>query len=332
MPFLYRPMLKTKAGEATALHHLSVGEKSRLEPVFHVSERPPATFANKLKAAWSGRRTFLDGAFNFNATGAPTDFDAVFNALASGGILVLPVVEIGAPAAYNQAAFARRGQMAPGLMLKCTLASVGATAGLVQQMQLAPNDVDLLIDAGHIAEFDPVSFAGYASHTLQSQIPNLPWRSVTFASSAAPKDFGQLSLGTTIVPRADWIAWSGLTQAPNRPIDFADFGVSHRDLTEPPGIAMAAATVSVRYTIDNNWVTIKGRRTTGATGVPMGNQYRAHAQTLAARPDFGGLPGCWGDARITTIANTPSASAGGRLQWVEINANRHFAFICSRLP
>src|SRR3979411_1210358 len=30
------------------------------------------------------------------------------------------------------------------------------------------NEVDLLIDAGHIAEFEPVSFAGYIGHILQN--------------------------------------------------------------------------------------------------------------------------------------------------------------------
>ena len=97
-------------------------------------------------------------------------------------------------------------------------------------------------------------------------------------------------------------------------------------------MAMAAATVSVRYAIDDNWVMIKGRRTTGASGLPMGDQYRAHARALVRRSDFGGLTGCWADQRITTIASNPGISAGGRPQWVEINANRHFALIVDRLP
>ena len=97
-------------------------------------------------------------------------------------------------------------------------------------------------------------------------------------------------------------------------------------------MAMAGATVSVKYAIDDNWVMIKGRRTTGASGLPMGDQYRAHARTLVRRADFGGLTGCWADQRIASIAATASVSAGGRPQWVEINANRHFALIVDRLP
>ncbi|WP_167767518.1 beta family protein [Bradyrhizobium frederickii] len=332
MPFIYRPMLKTKTGEVTALRQLSSDEKDRIAPVFHVAEQPPATFVARMATAWAGRRCFLDGAFSFNVTGGSTDFDGTFNELGASQIPVLPVIEIGAAPGYNQAAFNHRNQFAPGLMLKCTPATLGSAGQYAAQMQVAQDQIDLLVDAGHIAEFDPSSFAGYLSHGLQASLPGSSWRSVTLASSAAPKDFGQLPLGTSDVRRVDWLLWSNLPQTGHNPIDFADFGISHRDLTEPPGMAMVGATVSVRYTVENHWVMIKGRRATGATGVPMGDQYRAHARTLMARSDFDMLPGCWGDQRITTIATSPTVSAGGRAQWVEICANRHFAFVISRLP
>ncbi|MFG3593244.1 hypothetical protein [Bradyrhizobium sp. RDI18] len=326
-------MLKTKSGEAAALLQLPTNQRDRIAPVFHVGERPPATFVSRMATAWSGRRCFLDGAFNYNVTGGSGDFDRMFRSLGAAGVPVVPVIEVGAVAGYNRAAIAHVGRSGagPGLMLKCTPSQLPGAAAYAQQLNQAPTNIDLLIDAGHIAEFDPVSFAGYVGHILQASVPGTPWRSVTLASSSAPKDFGQLGPGTTVVPRNDWLCWRNLPQG-GAPIDFADFGISHRDLTEPPGMAMAGATVSVRYAIDDNWVMIKGRRTTGASGLPMGDQYRGHARTLVRRADFGGLPGCWADQRITTIANNPGTSAGGRPQWVEINANRHFALIVDRLP
>ncbi|PDT64283.1 hypothetical protein CO683_39215 [Bradyrhizobium ottawaense] len=320
MPFIYRPMLKTKTGEATALLQLAPAQRDRIEPVFHVGEKPPANFAARMAAAWSSRRCFLDGAFNFNVTGGPQNFNSILRALVAAGVQVIPVIEIGAVAAYNQAARSQIGRGGPGVMLKCTPSQLpGAIGYAQQQLQLAQTDIDLLVDAGHVAEFDPVSFAGYLGSILQASALGTPWRSVTLASSSAPKDFGQLGPGVTIVPRIDWLTWRQLPQG-DRPIDYADFGISHRDLSEPPGVAIAAATVSVRYAVDDNWVMLKGRRTTGASGIPMGDQYRAHARALVRRPDFGGLPGCWADQRISAIASNPGVSAGGRPQWVEINA------------
>ncbi|SFQ31265.1 Beta protein [Bradyrhizobium sp. Ghvi] len=331
MSFIYRPMLKTKTGEAAALLQLGAPQRDRIEPVFHVGERPPANFVARMAAAWSSRRCFLDGAFNFNVSGGPQAFSSMLRALVAAGVQVIPVIELGAATAYNQAARSHVGRGGPGAMLKCTASQLSGAAAFAQQLQLAPSDVDLLVDAGHVAEFDPTSFGGYLGSILQANALGTRWRSLTLASSSAPKDFGQLGPGLTVVPRIDWLTWRQLPQG-NRPIDYADFGISHRDLTEPPGMAMAAATVSVRYTIDDNWIMIKGKRTTGASGVPMGDQYRTHARTLVRRPEFGGLPVCWADQRISTIAGTLGVSAGGRAQWVEINANRHFAFIVDRLP
>lgn len=332
MPFVYRPLLKTKTGEAVALLHLSNQEKDRIAPIFNVGEKPPANFVARMASAWHGRQCFLDGSFNHNVTGGSADFDNTFASLGSAGIPVVPVVEIGASTAYNQAAFAHIGQFAPGLMLKCTHGHLNVAANWAQQMGQPQPNIDLLIDAGHVAEYDPASFAGYIGHVLSGNLQGTHWRSVTLATSAAPKDFGQLSTGTTEVFRNDWLTWRQLPQQSAAPVDFGDFGISHRDLTEPPGLAMAGATVSVRYTIDDRWVMVKGRRITGPNGVPMSDQYRAHAQTLVGRPDFGGLSACWGDQRIATIATNPGVSPGGRAQWVEINANRHFSFILSRLP
>jgi hypothetical protein len=331
MPFTYRPMLKTKTGEVTALLQLPAAQKARIEPIFHVGEKLPTTFVPKMAAAWTGRRCFLDGSFNFNVTGNSNDFATAFVALGSAGVPVLPVIEIGAATAYNQAALARVGQFSPGLMLKCTPGHLPLATAWAQQLQQQTINIDLVVDAGHIAEFDPASFAGYVGHILQTNLSTTRWRSTTLASSSAPKDFGQLSVGTSDVARNDWMTWSRLQQGPIA-IDYGDFGISHRDLTEPPGMAMVGATVSVRYAIDDYWVMIKGRRISGPSGVPMGAQYRSHAQTLMRRSDFGGLPNCWGDQRIAGIATTPGASAGGRAQWVEINANRHFSLILSRLP
>src|SRR5260370_35766414 len=95
MPFIYRPMLKTKSGEATALLNLTPVEKDRIAPVFHVAETPPATFAARMAAAWAGRSCFLDGAFNFNGSGTATDFDNAFSALGAGGVPVVPETALG---------------------------------------------------------------------------------------------------------------------------------------------------------------------------------------------------------------------------------------------
>jgi hypothetical protein len=114
-------------------------------------------------------------------------------------------------------------------------------------------------------------------------------------------------------------------------LDYGDYGVSDPDLIEPPGIAMARATISVRYSVDNDWIIRKGYPITGARGRPQGHQYRDHATALTNEPDFGGVSPCWADARIQQIAGGTIGS-GNRTTWVEISVNRHLSLIADRLP
>jgi hypothetical protein len=136
-----------------------------------------------------------------------------------------------------------------------------------------------------------------------------------------------------MVQRKDWLTWQGVY--PNVPfeLDFSDSGHVHPSLEEVPGYAMANATVSIRYTIDDAWIIQKGVATTGPNGIDMGTQYREHAQTLVADPDFDQIPGCWGDDRIRMYAAAPAGgSAGGRPQWAAILLNRHISLVADRLP
>ncbi len=331
MPYTYRPMLKTKAGEVVALGHLAQIHKARVFPIFQVGENPPPTFAQRMAANWQGRGAALDGLYNYNFTGSTAAFDTVFNALVAAGIPIIPSVDMASPAAYLQSASQKVGVAAPGLVLRTNLASLQGALAFVGSNGWLPAMVDLLIEIGHIAEFNPATLAVYISAAINTQISAGVWRSVTLSGSSAPKDFGGLPAGISIVPRQEWVLWNAINHPPGQPIDYSDFGVSHLDLTEPPGYAMARATVSVRYTALNHWVMIKGRATTGPNGLAMGAQYRAHAQVLTARPEFNGVHPCWADARISAIASGAS-TPGGRSQWVEINTNRHLAVVAENLP
>ncbi len=331
MPFTYRPMLKTKAGEVVALGQLSSNHKNRIFPIFQVGENPPPTFAQRMATNWQGRNAALDGLYNYNFTGLTIAFDSVFNALVAAGIPVIPSIDIASPAAYLQSASQKVGMAAPGLVVRTNLASLQGALAFVGANGWHPATVDLLIEVGHIAEFNPATLATYISGAINAQIGAGIWRSVTLSSSSAPKDFGGLPAGINIVPRQEWILWNAINHPAGQPIDYSDFGVSHLDLAEPPGFAMARATVSVRYTALNHWVMIKGRATTGPNGIAMGAQYSSHAQALVARPEFNGIHPCWADTRISAIA-AGTSTPGGRSQWVEINTNRHLAVIAENLP
>lgn len=331
MPYRYVPLLRSKAGEAVALQHLVAANKQRIFPLIQISEQPAARFVPDAGAAWTGLPMALDGVFNFNFTGSTTHFTQMFSGLGRAGIHVIPSVECDAPAQYVTAAGRLVGRHAPGLVVRATLRQLPRVSAWVAAQGWQAAQVDLVITGGHAADYDAAQFADFVRHAIANHIPNPHgWRSVALACSAAPKDTGTLTRGRNDVPRSDWQTWQAVHGQVGFQLDFGDFGIAHHDMTEPPGAAMARANVSVRYTIDDYWIILKGRPTGGPHGQPMAQQYRRHATTLAADPQFGGVPNCWGDQRIQQIAG--GAAGWSRPVWVGISVNRHLSFTVNRLP
>jgi hypothetical protein len=331
MVYRYVPLLRSKAGEAIALQNLDAAAKQRIFPIIHLAENVPGTFASRMASAWVGLPLALDGYFNFAATSSGAQITAVANALTAAGVRVVPSVEVGAPPAY--VAVARQIAQAnhTGLVVKSRLGDLPNLLAWLGSIGATPAQADLVVVAGHVPTFGPGTLNPLTIHSLQNLPTPEAWRSVTLASSAAPKDYATFPLGVNHVPRLDWDLWRAVQPQVPFQLDYGDYGVAHPDLTEPPGVAMIRASVSIRYTLDNEWLIMKGRPTSGVNGMPMATQYLGHAQSVVALSGFGGVIPCWGDARIQAIAAL-ATSSGSRQTWVENGVNRHLSLVADRLP
>ena len=207
--YRYLPLLRSKAGEGTALQNLTAPQKERMLPLIHVSEQPPAGFAQRAIQAWSGLPMALDGMFNFDTTGSVDDFSRIFASLGNGGVRIIPAVEYGAPPQYASSVSAMLGRYAPGLVLKATVGQLPMLHSWVSAQQLSEANIDLVVDAGHIAAYgDAAQFAAFVAHSLTNAISQPPaWRSVTLASAAAPRDYSAFAAGRSTAPRLDWRLW-----------------------------------------------------------------------------------------------------------------------------
>lgn len=221
---------------------------------------------------------------------------------------------------------------ADGLIVRATLNELPHVAAWVQSNGWGYANVDLLVDAGHVAALPTALLAQLISNSIAQNIGAVPpYRSVTLAAASAPKDHGDLPRGRSDVLRHDWALWQAAAPQVPFQLDYADYCAGHPDLTEPPGVAMASATVSARYTGLTHWLVIKGRQTRGAHGLPMDQQYRSHAAHYVGDPQFGHLAGCWADGRISAI-NSGASTSGNRQSWSEMSANRHIEVVASQLP
>jgi hypothetical protein len=252
-------------------------------------------------------------------------------ALRHAGVLAIPSIECDADSRYISAAQRYVTGNHPYFVIKASLGQLASLPGFIKNHGWDAGNIDLIITAGHIADY-PSGFEKYVVHELKQHFPNKgPWRTVTLASSAAPKDYSRLQVGRNDVPRLDWQLWQHVHANFDFQLDYGDYGIAHPDLDEPPGVAMIRASVSVRYAIEDNWIVLKGNPTTGAKGQAMATQYLRHAKALHADQQFDGITGCTGDQRITQIAGQ-SISSGSRTTWVEIGVNRHVSLVANRLP
>ncbi|RAI36779.1 beta family protein [Rhodoplanes serenus] len=329
--YRYVPTLRTKAGEVAALANLVGQAKQRTLPIFLITPKPAASFTRELAAAWSGSPVVLDGSGDAAATNSAANFNSLFSSLGQGGVPAIPLVEAGGVPTHIAAALSAQNRYGPGLVLRVNIDDLPNAVAWAAAHSVIPSRTDLLIDCGHIADVPPTLIAAAVGAGLNNH-PLNGWLSVTLSSSAAPKDVSNLQPGPNLVPRRDWALWSALTSSYPM-LHYGDYAIAHRDLSEPPGFAMANATVSPRYCLDNDWYIRKGRSTRGANGQPMAAQYHGHAAALSQHAQFGGLTGCWGDAHIVQIARQAGVGrSGSRETWVSIGVNRHISLVCDRLP
>jgi hypothetical protein len=305
--------------------------KMRTVPVFQIPPSMAVNFVSGLATAWGNLPLALDGVFDTHTSGSAHRFTQLFAQMGAANLPVVPVLEYGATPAYTQAAMAAVNQFAAGLLLRIDAGALQSAPAYAQQIGVNPADIDLLIDVGHVAGISPGLLAPAVANMMNS-VNLTEWRSVTLTSSAAPKDASALVAGPNMVPRRDYQLWSTLS-AGFPQVHFGDYGISHRDLTEPPGYAMANATVTPRYALPNDWLIRKGSSIRGASGQPMTAQYHNHAQALAAHPNFGAVANCWADTEIQQIAARAGVGpAGGRETWVGYGLNRHISVVDSQLP
>jgi hypothetical protein len=321
----YMPMLRSKAGEAVALMHLAPAMKERVFPIAHLTQFPPATFAAAAAAAWCGHGMALDGQFQCDMLGSTRGFEQMFDQIGRGGVALIPSIECHATTPYLAAVQSVRNRFARGVLVKARPRQLPDVPAWCAAQGWAAAETDLVVNLGDIAGYDAETLASAVIRAILVHIPDpLPWRSLTLAASAAPRDDRALKPGRNVVPRTEWKIWRVVAQSIPPRLNFADSLTAHPDLSDPPGYAVARGLVSVRYTAADEWIILRGDPVAGTAPHAMATQYFAHATALATDPKFGGLKSCWADDRIRDIASG-APGGGSRSVWTTIVASRHLA-------
>ncbi|MCG5538981.1 beta family protein [Halorhodospira sp. 9622] len=329
---IYRPILRSKAGEIDALSQLSKPSSQKVEPIFALVPSPSQTFAARLIDAWKGRTAFVHGGYHYESSGSAEYSRQVLSELGDGGVKIAPAFTIKDDPEYLRATIPFVNAYTDRSALIVTPNEIQDAERWISDHGIPKGSVDIVIDLGCVQPEHASLLESTIPVLLREHMGYRPaWRSITISGYSSPFDMGGFPRGKSTIDRLEWRIWNAILPRLDWTPDYSDRGPASAQLEDPPGEAMARATVSVRYALPDSWIILKGHPTSGESGVLMSTQYLDHAKTLSSDPDFNKLPYCWADEQIRLIAEEEQKT-GNRTTWAAIMINRHLELVGNTIP
>jgi hypothetical protein len=309
----YVPVIRSDACELDALAWLPDPVRERVMPLVEVVPGRLDRTVRSLAAAWGDVQPVLLDTVLLDHDAAATwnqELVEVFERCRA----ILRAIPVGGLARGMDHTAALAGVVAAqrrGAALRVTPAELlppdegeRRLDGWLAVVDLAPPQVDLVIDVGEVSE--PSSVATLlAAHEALFDLPHArEWRSVTLAASGSPSvPAGGRCDYEDMFDRLDWRLWKMVSggELP-RPPGFGDHVVG------PPGVRDRDCGASIAYTTGASWLVVKRGHV-----APRSDELRAASQALLARPEFAGAAHCRGCALIEEFAT--GSSPGGLDGW-----------------
>lgn len=203
----------------------------------------------------------------------------------------------------------------------------------MKSLRLTEDAVHLLVD------YEANDPAIRSVESLLAAIPNLgKWQTLSVASGAFPPDLQGFVPGNQRIPRSDWLAWKkAVLTAKNslRKPSFSDYTIQYGLYKEP--VEGCNPSVSVRYTLDEEWLIMRGDAVRGkATSDPKETrpgreQWHGHAQLLCDDENlFYGESFSWGDAFIHEKSHD-GKNYGSHEIWLRAGINHHMTVVSRQI-
>ncbi len=343
-PDHYVPVLKVKRGERKAIQRISPIHQSRITPLLEIVERkPPKTLDAHLNTAFTDlaetvrpySRCFLD--VREIAADGQTGAANVFQRASAAGIVFTPVTGISRTADVAPALAHR----ANGLALRLTRAEF-EQGGLTRRINeflsahgLAPEQLDLIIDLGGVEDLI-VEGVGALTDAFMAEVPDQQrWNTFTVSACAFPKSMGGVQRNShALAERTDWVAWNnqlygrrnGLQRLPT----FSDCAIQRPEGVEGFDPIRMQVSASVRYTLEEAWLLIKGQSTRSSR---PGEQFPALARKLvhgSLNSSFYGPGHCYG-CELMQAAADGAPGLGSAEAWRQLGTIHHISVVTQAL-
>ena len=245
----YVPALQSKVGEFDALQHASAAVWKQIAPWIRVSQRraPPrrestvSSWAAKIHAAVQSRPFFLDvlrpspSAAIGTRAGPRLLVDVVYGAARRKRLCFIPVMLASdAGSSVGTAAIRASRTDGRGLAIRIDTNEVNGSAGhrstlsrAVEATGLPAADIDLIIDAGFVGEYEDGDLALVAD--LVQELGGLgEWRNLIVVATLIPQTLTAIREGTTgTLPRREWALWRELVRRGGQVPTFGDYEIQH---------------------------------------------------------------------------------------------------------
>lgn len=319
---VYRPILASRRrGELEALNHLDPAAVPLVAPILEVAAADRST-RDALRRLPAGLLPAVDVA------ALP---DSVDTELVRWGVPLMPVIGLteselrlvahGAAArAYARRALVRvraaHDRSGPD-------ADTAAVERIWRHTGLAPEECDLLVDAGDVCCPADVRVAEPRIRRLLDWARRHAWRSATVAAGGMPPTLSRLPTDEPVrLQRWDWQLWRRLADVG---VDYGDYGVgSALADSGDPGDRMP----TVRYTADDGWWVYRWSRRGGRGD----ERFADLCRTVVAAPHWPsvGAAFSWGDHELLRRARR-GAGAGSAANWTAWSTSHHLAHVLAAL-
>lgn len=345
-PNHYVPILKVKRGEKASLQLLAPHIISMITPILEIVERIESkaptvdshlntSFKNLAESVRPYSRCFLD-VRELEPDGSSAA-EEVFQRSVDAGMVFVPVTGVSRTVDVN-AAMAHRTH---GLAIRLTRSEFEsggmprAIDRFLAKHALVPEQIDLIVDLGAVDQMISFGVMSLATSFLADIPHQVRWKTLTISSCAFPNSMGGVARHAhALVERADWIAWrEGLYDQrgaiPRLPT-FSDCAIQHPKGIEGFDPITMQVSASVRYTLTDDWLLIKGestRRTPPSTQFPDLARKIVYGQLNS---HFAGAQHCTGCSCVKNSADG-AKKLGSAEAWRRIGTIHHMTCVIEQL-
>lgn len=351
----YRPILRFKRGEQTALTNLSNDHKAATKPLLNISSHvfnpPPGgdtdgafdqrivQDADRLNSAWAGYSAAVDlGDIDPEARcgGGVHPVRRFFDQITTADeqVIASPVLRLSSDNEYVAAVASVCAEYGLSPVFRITPDDLAepdigdVVNNMLSECDALPSDADFVVDMGYI---ETTGRSIITARGALAAVPFAPeWAALTLVAGSFPENLSRFAVGSHVVERHEWAVWLANRSVASRPVSYGDYATIHPvPVEEGLDPRTMNPTASVRYTFEDTWLLLRGQgtRSRGSQGFA---QFLGHADTIVAMPHYRSEHYSFGDGKIMRIHRR--AEGQGNLEtWVTIGVNHHIVEIVGQL-